>query len=92
MADSSKPSSKIRKQDEEGCATNAADEKVQAALERIVAIQNDIDHLNEQASEEILRVEQKYNQLRKPHYTERAKLCNEVPEFWITTVSFAIAL
>lgn len=89
MADSGKPSSKIRKQDEEDIGNNVADGKAQAALERIVGIQNDIDQLNEQASEEILKVEQKYNQLRKPHYAERAKLCSEVPEFWITTVSFA---
>ena len=63
-----------------------ADEKAQVALEKIVGIQNEIDRLNEQASEEILRVEQKYNQLRKPHYKNRAKLCNEIPEFWFTTV------
>ena len=64
-----------------------ADEHAQLALEKIVGIQHEIDKLNEQASEEILHVEQKYNQLRKPHYQHRAKLAQEIPEFWYTTVS-----
>lgn len=63
------------------------DEQAQAALEKIVGIQHEIDKLNEQASEEILHVEQKYNQLRKPHYQKRANLAQQIPEFWYTTVS-----
>jgi len=40
------------------------------SLEQIDACQNDIDALNEKASEEILKVEQKYNKLRKPFFRE----------------------
>ena len=43
----------------------------QQALEDIDSIQNEIDKLNEAASEEILKVEQKYNVLRKPHFEKR---------------------
>lgn len=63
------------------------EEKQQAALEKIISIQHEIDKLNEQASEEILHVEQKYNKLRRPHYQNRAELAREISEFWYTTVS-----
>lgn len=44
---------------------------MQKAFEVIGDVQNDIDRFNEQASEEILQVEQKYNKLRQPHYKKR---------------------
>lgn len=44
---------------------------MQKAFEVIGDVQNEIDRLNEQASEEILQVEQKYNKLRQPHYKKR---------------------
>ena len=81
-------------EDSRGSSTNHkdGDEAAQLALEKIVGIQHEIDSLNEQASEEILHVEQKYNQLRKPHYQKRAKLAQEIPEFWFTTVSYSKSL
>ena len=36
----------------------------QEAIEKIDELQNDVDKLNEQASEEILKVEQKYIKMR----------------------------
>lgn len=62
-------------------------EEHQQMLERIVSIQNEIDALNEKASEEILHVEQKYNRLRQPHFERRSELIKELPDFWATTVS-----
>ena len=56
------------------------------ALEEIDQCQNDIDSLNEKASEEILKVEQKYNKLRKPHYEKRNELIKKIPNFWVTAV------
>jgi template-activating factor I len=44
-----------------------------------------IDALNEQASEEILKIEQKYNKLRKPFYEKRALIIEKVDKFWLTT-------
>ncbi|KAJ8942466.1 hypothetical protein NQ318_017758 [Aromia moschata] len=41
------------------------DAATQKALEEIDVCQNEIDNINEKASEEILKVEQKYNQLRR---------------------------
>lgn len=60
------------------------DKDVQEAIEKIDEVQNQIDGLNEQASEEILKVEQKYNKLRQPHFTRRSTLIESIPNFWVT--------
>lgn len=62
----------------------AADKVVQEAIEEIDRVQCQIDTLNEEASEEILKVEQKYNKLRQPHYKSRSDLIAKVPNFWVT--------
>lgn len=41
--------------------------------------------LNEQASEEILKVEQKYNKLRQPFFQKRSEIIAKIPNFWVTT-------
>jgi len=56
----------------------------QDIVEQIDGVQNQIDGLNEQASEEILQVEQKYNNLRKPFFGKRADLIKKIPKFWVT--------
>uniref|UniRef100_U5ESV7 Putative perinuclear region of cytoplasm n=1 Tax=Corethrella appendiculata TaxID=1370023 RepID=U5ESV7_9DIPT len=54
------------------------------ALEQIDSVQNEIDALNEKASEEILKVEQKYNSLRKPFFQKRSEIIKKIPSFWVT--------
>ncbi|XP_076343913.1 protein SET-like [Tachypleus tridentatus] len=60
------------------------DPETQKSLEEIDACQNEIDALNEKASEEILKVEQKYNKLRKPFFDKRNDLIEKIPNFWVT--------
>lgn len=55
-----------------------------ATIDAIEEVQNAIDNLNEQASEEILKVEQKYNKLRQPHFEKRSELIAKIPNFWLT--------
>lgn len=50
----------------------------ESLLEEIDQCQNEIDALNEQASEEILKIEQKYNKLRRPFYENRSKIISKV--------------
>uniref|UniRef100_A0A8C0ZLE6 Protein SET n=1 Tax=Castor canadensis TaxID=51338 RepID=A0A8C0ZLE6_CASCN len=59
----------------------------QEAIEHIDEVQNEIDRLIEQASEEILKVEQKYNKLRQPFFQKRSELISKIPNFWATFVS-----
>jgi len=61
-----------------------ADQAQHAAVEQLDELQNDLDKLNEQASEEILTVEQKYNKLRTPHFSKRSELISQIPNFWVT--------
>ena len=60
------------------------DKEQQEAIEQIDEVQNEIDRLNESASEEILKVEQKYNKLRQPFFTKRSDLIGKIPNFWVT--------
>lgn len=53
-------------------------ETEESLLEAIDTCQNDIDALNEQASEEILKIEQKYNKLRKPFFERRSQIISKV--------------
>lgn len=74
----------------EGDESRDYDTETQKALEEIDACQNEIDALNEKASEEILKVEQKYNKLRKPFFEKRNELIKKIPNFWVTAVSLTI--
>ncbi|XP_012783046.2 protein SET-like [Ochotona princeps] len=60
-------------------------EKEQEAMEHIDEIQNEVDTLYEQASKEILKVEQKYNKLHQPFFQKRSELIAKIPHFWVTT-------
>lgn len=60
------------------------DAETQNALEEIDACQNEIDALNEAASEDILIVEQKYNRLRTPYFDKRNDIIKRIPNFWVT--------
>jgi len=62
------------------------DEETQKALEEIDGCQNEIDAMNEKASEEILSVERKYNKLRRPFFDKRAGIISRIPKFWLTSL------
>ncbi|KAJ8452342.1 hypothetical protein Cgig2_006147 [Carnegiea gigantea] len=40
--------------------------------------------INEKASDEVLEVEKKYNEIRKPVYDKRNEIIKSIPEFWLT--------
>ncbi|XP_018027263.1 protein SET isoform X2 [Hyalella azteca] len=79
--------SKIRKVDTslDDSFSREYDVATQKALEDIDICQNEIDQLIEKASEEILKVEQKYNQLRKPFFEKRSDIIKKIPNFWVTS-------
>ena len=39
--------------------------------------------ITDQRSDEILAVERRYNEIRRPVYLERNKLMREVPDLWL---------
>ncbi|PVD21520.1 hypothetical protein C0Q70_17318 [Pomacea canaliculata] len=76
--------SKTENKNNHDAADEQADKEQQEAIEQIDEVQNEIDRLNEQASEEILTVEQKYNKLRQPFFKKRSDLIAKIPNFWVT--------
>ena len=55
-------------------------------LENIDATQNALDGLNDQASEEILKIEAKYNKQRDPLCRKRAEAISKIPVSPISSV------
>ncbi|GJW26460.1 NAP1-related protein 1 [Tanacetum coccineum] len=47
-------------------------------------IQDELEKINEKASEEVLEVEQKYNVVRKPVFDKRSDIIKSIPDFWLT--------
>lgn len=43
--------------------------------------------VNEEASDKVLEVEQKYNVIRRPVYVKRNEIIKAIPDFWLTAVS-----
>ncbi|KAF7993434.1 hypothetical protein HCN44_010020 [Aphidius gifuensis] len=86
----SSPAKKIKKSDEPVSAggdvneTRDYDIEIQNTLQEIDTCQNQIDGLNEKASDEILEVEKKYNKLRKPYFQKRNDIIKRIPNFWVT--------
>lgn len=80
MADRKNKKSKV--EDPAAAAANA-----EAALNnmhgKLDGIQGEIEKLNDEATEEILQIERKYNGLRKPYYKKRNEVIREIPEFWL---------
>jgi hypothetical protein len=48
--------------------------------------------VNEEASDKVLEVEQKYNEIRRPVYNRRNDIIGGISDFWLTAVSGAAAL
>uniref|UniRef100_A0A2K5PPF6 Protein SET n=1 Tax=Cebus imitator TaxID=2715852 RepID=A0A2K5PPF6_CEBIM len=69
----------------EETSASKGEKEQQETIEHIDEVQNELDRLNEEASEEILKVEQKYNKLRKPFFQKRSELIAKIPNFWVTT-------
>lgn len=57
-------------------------------LEMIDLCQNEIDNLHVKICHETLKLERKYNQLKKPHFEKRSEFIKHIPNFWFTVVSF----
>ncbi|XP_015123830.1 protein SET isoform X2 [Diachasma alloeum] len=83
----SSPTKKLKKLEDgagDGNDTRDYDIEIQKTLEEIDGCQNQIDGLNEKASDEILEVEKKYNKLRKPYFQKRNDIIKRIPNFWLT--------
>lgn len=74
-------------EDDGGNLDGVFDPKIAKSLELVEEIQSEITNLNEKASEEILKVEQKFNKLRRPHFEKRNEVLKDIPNFWLTSLA-----
>ncbi|KNA20411.1 hypothetical protein SOVF_052350 isoform A [Spinacia oleracea] len=70
------------KNDEENA--EQIDSELVLSIEKLQEIQDDLEKINEKASDEVLEVEKKYNEIRKPVYDKRNDIIKSIPDFWLT--------
>ncbi|KAH9619570.1 hypothetical protein KSS87_023535 [Heliosperma pusillum] len=72
---------KLKANDEE---TTEIDGDLVLSIEKLQEIQDELEKINEKASDEVLEVEKKYNEIRKPVYDKRNEIVKAIPDFWLT--------
>ncbi|EOA35614.1 hypothetical protein CARUB_v10020829mg [Capsella rubella] len=82
VADKSKKSKIEEKVEDENL--EQIDGELVLSIEKLQEIQDDLEKINEKASDEVLEVEQKYNEIRKPVYDKRNEVIQAIPDFWLT--------
>lgn len=87
MGDNSK-----RKRFVEAAKLNQFDTKTQKLLEEIDKAQNALEEIQQKTLDEIISLEQRNSELRKPWNERRTAYIAQIPNFWATTVSFNIKI
>ncbi|XP_034888645.1 NAP1-related protein 2 isoform X1 [Populus alba] len=82
VADNKGKKLKVAEKGEED--NNQIDEELILTIEKLQEIQDDLEKINEEASDKVLEVEQKYNEIRKPVYDKRNEIIKSIPDFWLT--------
>ncbi|KAI4336005.1 hypothetical protein L6164_014585 [Bauhinia variegata] len=76
--------SKKMKVSEKGEEMEDIDGELVHSIEKLQEIQDELEKINEEASDKVLEIEQKYNVLRKPVYDKRNEIIKSIPDFWMT--------
>ncbi|KAJ8635284.1 hypothetical protein MRB53_009551 [Persea americana] len=77
---------KVKKQkvEENEDSSEHFDGELVASIEKLQEVQDELEKLNEEASDKVLEVEQRYNEIRKPIYDQRSEAIKKIPDFWLT--------
>ncbi|KAL9685602.1 hypothetical protein QQ045_023053 [Rhodiola kirilowii] len=75
---------KMGEKGEDDNSSDHIDGDLVISIEKLQEIQDQLEKLNEEASDEVLVVEQKYNEIRKPVYGKRSEIIKSIPDFWLT--------
>lgn len=68
----------------DGDGDERMDDALLLSVEKLQEIQDEIEKVNEEASDKVLEVEQKYNEVRRPVYARRNEIIQTIPDFWLT--------
>lgn len=63
-----------------------AHSQIQGCIEEITSCQSEIDLLYEKQSEEQQKISQQFEDLKKPHISQRTELIRNIPKFWINAI------
>ncbi|CAL5201898.1 unnamed protein product [Lathyrus oleraceus] len=69
---------------EKGENAEEIDGELVLSIEKLQEMQDELEKINEEASDKVLEIEQKYNEIRKPLYDQRNDLIKSIPDFWLT--------
>uniref|UniRef100_A0A7N0VFU6 Uncharacterized protein n=1 Tax=Kalanchoe fedtschenkoi TaxID=63787 RepID=A0A7N0VFU6_KALFE len=75
---------KVAEKGEDENSSDYLDGDLLISIEKLQEIQDQLEKLNEEASDEVLVLEQKYNEIRKPVYQKRSEIVKSIPDFWLT--------
>ncbi|WOK96842.1 NAP1-related protein 2 [Canna indica] len=81
--------SKVAEPGAEGEETEHIDGELVLSIEKLQEVQDELEKINEEASEKVFEVEQKYNEVRRPVYVRRADIIKDIPDFWLTAEHIA---
>ncbi|XP_065034223.1 NAP1-related protein 2-like [Musa acuminata AAA Group] len=76
--------SKVAEEGAEGAEPEHIDGELVLSIEKLQEIQDELEKINEEASDKVFEVEQKYNEIRRPVYVRRAEIIKHIPDFWLT--------
>jgi len=65
-------------------AAKPEDDKIEQRIEAAEKVQIQIDEINLRMTEEIFKVEAKYNKEMRPFYIQRTEQTSKIPYFWLT--------
>ncbi|KAF7135393.1 hypothetical protein RHSIM_Rhsim08G0156200 [Rhododendron simsii] len=57
------------------------------SIEKLQEIQDELEKINEEATDKVFEVEKKYNDKRKLVYDKRNDIIKSIPDFWLIAVS-----
>ncbi|XP_028763436.1 NAP1-related protein 2-like isoform X1 [Neltuma alba] len=69
---------------EKGENLEEIDGELVLSIEKLQETQDELEKINEEASDKVLEIEQKYNEIRKPVYEKRNEIIKTIPDFWTT--------
>lgn len=76
--------SKKAKTDEGPKKEEQVDAELVKAIEKLQEVQDEIEKVNEEASDKVLEIEQHYSIVRRPIFDKRNEIVTAIPDFWLT--------
>ncbi|KAJ4707465.1 NAP1-related protein 2 [Melia azedarach] len=75
--------SKVAEKVENDQNADGIDCELVLSIEKLQEVQDELEKVNEEASDKVLEIEQKYNEIRRPVYNKRNEIIKSIPDFWL---------